>query len=372
MKIQTRTLELTGSSYEIGQELGRRTADIPTLRRIHTAGAPGFDSAEVKQATELFDRWCPGLSEELLGFADALEASPTQIVYYAMTYLRPSCSHMALLPSMTREGRPLVARNYEFSHEAEDFTLVKTSAKGKYAHLGTSVLQFGRDDGMNEKGLSVTMSSCGFPVGAQPNMRKPKLVGLQFWAVVRSLLENCKNVEEALDFLADMPIAYNLNLILADKNSNAALVETLDGRHAVKRIPQDGSEAFLAATNHVVLPELIPHQPQAMRHSLTRYEWIWDNLHGAHGVTGEDLKKMLLSPYPNGLCCHCYKDFFGTTKSMVMDPVCGTIELCWGGRRENGWNTYRVAEPLAYAEQTIELQFDRFDPKMADFLPIRK
>lgn len=32
--------------------------------------------------------------------------------------------------------------------------------------MGTSVLSFGREDGFNDQGLAVTMSSCGFPVGA--------------------------------------------------------------------------------------------------------------------------------------------------------------------------------------------------------------
>ncbi len=59
---------------------------------------------------------------------------------------------------------------------------------------------------------------------------KPAIVGLQFWAVIRYLLENCKDVDEALEYLKDMPIAYNINLLLADKSGNIALVETLDGK----------------------------------------------------------------------------------------------------------------------------------------------
>ena len=43
--------------------------------------------------------------------------------------------------------------------------------------------------------------------------KKPKVIGLQFWAVVRTLLENCKNVKEALDTLYDMPIACNINSV---------------------------------------------------------------------------------------------------------------------------------------------------------------
>jgi len=370
MKIKTRTIELSGSNYEIGTALGKLTACIPFLKDHHTSGFKGFGDEEVKNAAALFSRWCPGLNEELQGFADALQVPLAQIVYYGMTYLRPNCSHIALHPSMTDNGRPLIARNYEFSHEAEDFTLVRTNVTGKYTHMGTSVLHFGRDDGFNECGLAVTMSSCGFPVGPFTYMRKPKLTGLQFWAVTRTVLENCRDVDEALDFIAEMPIAYNLNLILADKTGDMALVETLDGRRAVRRLQEEQQAKYLCATNHPVLPELIACEPKAMRHSLQRYEWIRKKLDGAGNVNSEYLKEMLLAKYPEGLCCHFFKEYFGTTKSMVIDPALGTIELCWGGRCENGWDKYSIQEQLAATEKEIEINFDHFSHKLGEYVSL--
>lgn len=370
MNYMTRTMELAGSSYEIGKKLGEITASIPPLKAVHTAGFPEFDEAEVEEAKALFDRWCPGLNEELSGFADALGVPAKQIVYYAMTSLRPNCSQIAVLPSMTESGELLVARSYEFNPMMEDFTLVKTSVTGKYTHMGTTVLQFGREDGFNECGLSVTMSSCGFPVGADKNMRRPKLKGLQYWAVIRSVLENCKDVEEALSFVKDMPIAYNLNMILADKTGQMALVETLDGRMAVRRLPDESGDQYLCATNHQVLPELISCEPVAMRHSLVRYHWIRKTMDKAGTVSREMLKNMLLSKYPEGQCCHFYKDFFGTTKSMVISPSAGTIELCWGGEAENGWQVYEIDKPLAFSMKEIEVHSVPFTRDLGEFLPI--
>ncbi len=357
--MQAHTMNLSGTSYEIGYSLGKRYAEIPPLKALHTQGAQGFGDELVKEASDLFDHWCPGLTEELHGFADALEVLPERIFYYSMTYLLPRCSQVALLPSITAEGKPLVGRNYEFSHEAEDFCLVKTVVKGKYAHLGTTVLSFGRDDGLNEHGLSVTQSSCGFPVGAQPYMRAPKLKGLMFWAVIRGLLENCKDVGEALAYLDGMPIAYNLNLLLADKAGNAALFETLDGRSAFKRIGADTGEQLLFATNHAVLPELIPHEPEIMIHSAKRYEYIKEKLADKTGITHDNLKEMLLARYPDGLCCHYFEEYLGTTKSMIISPADGTIELCWGGRRENGWETYEVGKPLQNTSRNIEISLEK-------------
>lgn len=234
-QVQARTIQLSGTSYEIGYQLGVATREIPPLKQTHTAGMEGFGPEQVLDAIAMFDRWCPGLSDELRGFADALQVPAHQVVYYAMTYLIPRCSHIAVPAGRTADGRPLLARNYEFNHEMEDFCFLRTSVAGKYTHIGTSVLHFGREDGLNEHGLAVTMSSCGFPVGAVPYMREPKLNGLMYWAVLRAVLENCKDVQEAVDYIADMPIAYNINMILMDKAGQIALVETLDAKRAVKR-----------------------------------------------------------------------------------------------------------------------------------------
>lgn len=367
MKIQTRTIELTGTSGEIGWQLGKITAGIPPLKAMHTSGLNGFGVGESDEAVKLFDQWCPGLSEELAGFAEALEAKQSQILYYAMTFLLPRCSQIAVLPNRSIDGKPLLARNYEFNHEFEDFCLVKTAVQGKYTHLGTSVLQFGREEGINEHGLAVTMSSCGFPVGPLPYMRAPQLKGLQYWAVIRALLENCKNTDEAVAYLEGMPISFNLNLILLDRRGNGALVETLDGRSAVKTLSPDSSEGLLYATNHPVLPELVPHEPQGMAHSLQRYRYIERELKESSSVDREKLKGMLLSKYPEGLCCHYFEEFFGTTKSMVISPVDGTVELCWGGREENGWRTYDIALALKNEVLEIEINLEKMPPGIGEY-----
>lgn len=370
LEIQTYTAELAGTNYEIGYQFGKLIATIPLLQAVHTAGIEGFDLKQVEEAAKLFDRWCPGLTEELCGFADALKVKPEQVFFYGMTYLLPRCSHIALLPSCTSEGKPLLARNYEFSHEAEDFCLFKTSVTGKYSHMGTSVLHFGRDDGFNEHGLAVTMSSCGFPVGALPYMRPPKLKGLQFWAVTRALLENCKDITEALEYLEGMPIAYNLNMLLLDKAGNAALVETMDGCTAVKQINPNSPEQMLYATNHALIPDLQLMEPQVMTHSAKRYDYIKKQIGHQSGVTQAQLKEMLLAKYPDGLCCHYFEEYFGTTKSMVISPLDGMIDLCWGGRSENGWHTYDIANPLGNSMQTVQINLEKAAPGTYDWQPL--
>ncbi|RFZ77052.1 linear amide C-N hydrolase [Lacrimispora amygdalina] len=364
------TMNLKGTNYETGYQMGRIMGEIPQLKALHTQSVEGFGTDDFKEAQKLFDQWCPGLTEEIQGFADALQVNADQIFFYGMTYLLPRCSHMALLPSITAEHKPLLARNYEFHHEAEDFCLVKTKIKGKFAHIGTSVLFFGRDDGINEHGLAVTMSSCGFPVGAMAYMREPRIKGLQFWAVIRALLENCKDVSDGLQYIRNMPIAYNLNLILLDQAGNTALVETVDGRLAFKKLDADSSQQFLHATNHPVLPELVPYEPKAFVHSAKRYDYITRKLTGASEITRDQLKNMLLSKYPEGLCTHYYEEYFGTTKSMILSPADRSIDICWGGREENGWERFLVSDDMKETVREIGLNFEKADPVIYTYQPL--
>jgi len=75
--------------------------------------------------------------------------------------------------------------------------------------------------------------------------------------------------------------------------------------------------------------------------------------------------------YPDGLCCHYFEEFFGTTKSMVIDPAAGIIHLCWGGRAENGWQTFDIREPLSDAATDIQLNFEKADPAIHRFQPLQ-
>jgi hypothetical protein len=73
VQLKASYLELKGTNYEIGQKLGRIIADIKPLKAFHISGWHQFDEEEARFAKELFDRWCPGLNEELRGFADAFD-----------------------------------------------------------------------------------------------------------------------------------------------------------------------------------------------------------------------------------------------------------------------------------------------------------
>jgi predicted choloylglycine hydrolase len=229
-------------------------------------------------------------------------------------------------------------------------------------------MQFGRGDGMNEMGLVVSQTSTGMPVGNFNSARKPAIVGLQFWAVIRSVLENCKNVDEAIKLSMEMPIAYNINMLVADRDGNAALIESFDGEKAVKKIDAGTKENFICSTNHIHLEELKHHDPKSMRNSLYRYELINNTLNSKEKVSVDDLKALLSNKYPEGLCCHYYDDFFGTLRGMIFDLNEGKIEVCFGSTALNEWHTFTMNDTDEHNEYDVQIEKEKCPADFFEFI----
>ncbi|MFQ7714939.1 MAG: C45 family autoproteolytic acyltransferase/hydrolase, partial [Agathobacter rectalis] len=132
----------------------------------------------------------------------------------------------------------------------------------------------------------------------------PCIEGLQYWIVVRALLENCRNVQEALSYIKDMPIAFHMNMIIFDKEEHAALIQTYAGKKAIRCITTE--KALLFTTNHAVLDDDKHLESGAFKHSVQRIN-ISRELSNKTDITRNTLKEMLLSDYSEGLCFHHYR-----------------------------------------------------------------
>lgn len=347
---------LEGTPYEIGKQLSAMCVQIPELVNRIILEKPIFSSKELKEIYDMFDSYCDGINEEIRGFADTLNVHQEQVLYYVSTYLKRGCSLMTVLPSKTDDGHMLMARNYDFNDKMEDIILVNTNVTGKYAHIGSLISMFGRGDGMNDQGLAVCQASAGMPVGNFEGGRKPAITGLQFWAVIRSILENCKDVNESIEYAMSVPLAYNINLMIADKFGNAVLIESYNGKKTFKKCDETTKEQFLCATNHLVLPELIHLEPMHLKTSDVRYQLIQNILVSKAQLTIENLKELLSEKYPKGLCCHYYDEFFGTLRAMIFDVTDGKLEICFGSPKNNQWYTFKVNESVKQAVFPVHLE----------------
>jgi predicted choloylglycine hydrolase len=361
---------LRGSAYEVGKAQGEAMRQFPQAADFFRSGLEANKQGDFDSTLKMFDRYCPGINDEIKGFADGLGIPFESVVYYSWTRLRPRhCSHFVALPSLTESGHVLVGRNYDFGEPSDDLRLCTTAVDGCYAHLGFSSVTFGRLDGMNEHGLSVTMSAGGIPVGLLEGLTPPIQDGLIFWALIRTLLERCKTVDEALVLCKEIPSCGNPILILADANGNAALVEIYGPTVSVKKIDAASPEQFLLATNHFVLPETRSLEPTMMEHSRCRHQVIQSALQqAAPRVNVDGVKKVLSTSYPDGLSCHFYDEFFGTLHSLVFDLNEKKAQICFGSPAVNEWHEFDLngSAPTIYP---VKLPREKTGP---DFWKIEK
>ena len=288
---------------------------------------------EGNRLLELNERWCPGLNEEISGFAEELGVEPEAVVYYTATIPKTGhCSHFAIMPDRTTTGTTLCGRSYEWSLD-DALTLSTVRIPGRAAHTGFGVFAFGRFDGVNEHGLWVSMSA------SNPAVPLPETEGFRFWSLLRTILDRASSVDEALEIARPFPLAFHINLIVADKGGRAALIEKGPAVMDIKTIDR----GFLCSTNHYALPATKAATEKRFEHSLKRSAFLEETL-GSGQQSPESIKRMLSSPFPRGLACHYYEEWFGTLWSIQADLSKGTIEVCFGPA-DVGDNQYRTFSP---------------------------
>ncbi|MBU3187481.1 C45 family autoproteolytic acyltransferase/hydolase [Clostridium estertheticum] len=354
-----------GTSYEVGIQIGQWVLAHSTMIDMALLSPDTYPQDKLLAITELLDKYCSGINEEIRGFADTIGVSRDQVIFYAMTYLERGCSLMAALPAKTENGHTMMARNYDFNDEMEEMCFAKTNVKGKYSHIGSLLNLFGRCDGMNEHGLAACKASNGLPVGNFEGGQKSGVTGFQFWVVIRSILENCKNVEEAIDFAMNAPIGYNINLMLADKNNKIAFLQCMDGHKSYEILDNNSNKTYLSATNHVLFPELKVYEKMIIKNSELRNDVIVKTLKAKKKLSCNDLKGLLSTSYPQGLCCHYYEEFFGTLRSMIFDVTDGTIEMTFGSPQSNEWRTFTI-KSNEEQEYMVKLPYERADKAFYD------
>ncbi|MDX8047686.1 C45 family peptidase [Gracilibacillus sp. S3-1-1] len=178
----------------------------------------------------------PAFLEELKGLAEGLELSLDQAIMhfsgYQQEWIRSGCSILT--------GDHFLIRNYDYHPKTYEGRFVLYQPKGQgYATIGPSQRIVGRADGMNEKGL---MTGYNFV------NRRGAGDGFIPTIITRMILEQCKNNQEAIALLKEVPHRVAFNYVLADRAGNRHVVEATS--QAV-RVKED-----TISTNHFeLLPE---------------------------------------------------------------------------------------------------------------------
>ncbi len=338
---------IAGTSYEAGRLQGEFLKQAGRTLISYEPPEP-VETARCMQ--QIYDEYCPGLIEETQGIADSMGLPFEKALFCAAVGadIGPAtrgCTHAVVLPSITADHHLYVARNYDMGLADADLRLCTTRIKGQACHLGFSDMCLGRLDGLNEHGLCMTLSATWnqVPEGwAEPH-------GLHFAIAVRSALDRCQTVEEALELWQRMPIGSNGKFLVADRRGTAALIEIAGRKRAIQRIGPDTGEQHLVAANHYTLLDLSDHSP----HSTRRYDiftaWLREH---AGQIAGNGLKAFLDRDWATGVSSYSPEHRAGTLWSMVFDVTAGTIEIRFGPPPQDRWHSFRLDGPVGVAEYT--------------------
>jgi predicted choloylglycine hydrolase len=341
---------LEGSHYEIGEQLAeyikgdedrvsRYTAHRVNPRKL------GFDNFQSLRM--YYEDVCPGISEELQGVADGLGLSIDMMPYWETSLSSPqmsTCSQVSVLSAITEDEHSYLGRNYDYDTTRDDRVLCTTRAKGKASHIGFTAFLYGRHDGMNEHGLIASLTGTG--VFGVPLKKR----GVVVWVAIRSILDSCRDVNEALALLERIPVGDFDSLMLLDRSNNVALVEYADGVSSVKMADFNDQEGYLYSVNHYRLAPMREFNKMnvgIIGHSRLRGEAIESTIEPLMPkVTKEDIKCLLSTCHPKGLCNHYYDDGFGTLWSVIYDSTSIRAEACFGAPSHNAYREYDLKDSV--------------------------
>lgn len=339
-KITYQKLLLKGKHYDIGKQIGtalRERSDANAIWLTSPFVLPNGtelplmtpEKAEIR--CQLLNQYDPGLGDEVRGLADGLQVPVNQLhklLYGGMGIEKPgACSVFGIDRCLTADGHAYIGQSYEYSFE-DEYSYIIEQADGSYSHMGFSLFQVGRYDGINEKGLCIGITSidCVKPSAGEKD-------GLSFAFLVRILLDTCSTTCEALNKLKSLPICTNANIIIGDKSGNIVLAEiqTVD---KTSDITERSLNPYVYGFNHFLGETHKQKLPQKRYFSYAREQFMEQYLRDTTtkkiALTKNDIQKVLKEKIPNGLCCHAYTDYFGTLRSLIYDVTDSTVSIAFG------------------------------------------
>ena len=188
-----------------------------------------------------------GLSLGSVCLMNAMEPSIASVAGRAVVPPLGACSALAVRGTRSRTGEPIIARNFDFLPLIQPFYVLRESRpRDGFRSLDFAAApQAGTVDGVNEKGLAITLNYAFVTDSGPPN----PLVSM----LITDALASCATVTEAVRRITASPRWGAGMLMLADASGDMASVELSNTRAGVRR-PAAGAD-WLLFTNVCLCPE---------------------------------------------------------------------------------------------------------------------
>lgn len=290
-----------------GQQL-RESLIVSNRERQWRLRRPKF-AIHVKEAQEAYHTYAPGLWEELKGLSEGLKMPLDQVLRdfggYRVPAPRGGCSTV-----VTSE---YIVRNYDYHPKTYEgrYVLFAPTDHG-YATIGPSQRIVGRMDGMNEHGLSLAYNFM--------HRRKPGK-GFICHAIGRMVLEQAKDVSEAIQLLKDIPHRHSFTYMVVDRKGNQQTIEATPRQITTRQTP--------LCTNHFHV--LTDENRRVIDESLERMKALQTHWQPDHSI---DETFALLNDRAKGVFVEDYKSWSGTIHTSAYIPKQLEAWIALGGNQQ--------------------------------------
>lgn len=265
-----------------------------TIRPTYAESLRALKS-HMPELVPLYDQLC-----ELSGGTD--HAARFLSFYTPPPYLA-SCSQ-----AIWAGKQPVMVRNYDYNPKAFDSLVLRTRWQGRRV-MGTSDGLWGLVDGVNDKGLSISLTFGGRRVVGE---------GFGVPLILRYALQICETAAEAAEVLARVPTHMSYNVTVLDRKRDYLTVMMSPDREAV-------ITHAAVATNHQSNVEWISHA--RFTATIERERFLLQRLR-LHRDPEEKFIGAFLKP---PLYSTAFGQGFGTLYTAVYRPRRREMELRWPG-----------------------------------------
>ena len=314
-------LELNGSYYEIGRQLGKHLSKVKSY-------PPKFSKETLEKTLpyeEMAKKYTPDLLEEFRGLSDELDIDYYVPLTLELTPFRfqTLCLVYAVSGEHTKNGLPVLARSHEWKEEeSENLAVCRTAPKGKLKSLGFTfhwplVSRYG---GINEAGLAISGASATFENSGP---------GIILNIAMRWILDNCKTTHDAVEFFKKIPKVWGESYVIVDKNNTIAKVQT----HASQTIVEYSKRGFESATiqyDSLKLQSIVNDSWEGADEVHSDRQMFMSNWFEKNkGNIDTTMVIESLKNHENRMCCHDI-DGLEICWSYVLQPTSEEAYLCAG------------------------------------------
>lgn len=331
-------LRLKGNHYEVGVKRGNIFNKCNITFPLHL---DEFQMNHGIKSEKILKKYFPEVCEEIKGITDIINID---YMTFASWLLAMGCCMYNLEDNHPVEIKGCTAfavqykNNVYYGRNNDLPPFLKDGSKSEIYKLDnsntfniTTSSFINGEEGMNEKGLVVAMT---FVLTDLKDI-KP---GFNSVFVVRYLLEKANNVDGALKLLLDLPVASNMNILLADRSGEMIVIEcSPNKKHIRKPTKFDNGIKYICTINSFISKEMKDYECKLEDTYLSeeRYQTVYDALKKYKNEDmSEYIRNLLKGDY--GFMCQYKKSLnFDTVWSSIFNLKTLEISRAEGNPRRN-------------------------------------